>query len=110
MMDAAFKGLLGAIGMILAIFIFKAIAGLFSKTVNTLKKVTTPKPGRHLIDDERLYEIAATEVDEKRQKYGLWEKSLVIANGDFGIGRREYIKLRVLQLKDENPPENVKPS
>lgn len=101
-MDAMFKGLLAAIGMLIAVFAFKGLFSLISKTSSAVKHVASSSGYVTQQDDEMFYEIAGKEVDESRQRYGLWEKALVAGNGDVNAGRREYIRLRVIQLKDEN--------
>src|SRR5471030_355018 len=51
--------------------------------------------------EERLYALAAREVDAGIMREGLWAKALAEAKMDVSIAKSKYIKLRVRTLADE---------
>ena len=51
-------------------------------------------------DSPNGYALAETEVNEGRQDLELWAKALIKAKGNEELRKVEYMKLRVLQLKN----------
>jgi len=63
------------------------------------------------MNDEDLYLDATREVESKNKNPALWAKAMALSNGDQGIAKYEYIKLRVEQSigsKKENKSNSAK--
>ena len=53
------------------------------------------------MNDEPLYDVVATEIQQGHLKPGLWTKAFADANGDQTKARVIYIRQRVAQLQQE---------
>lgn len=53
------------------------------------------------LQDEQLYEVVGSELEEGVRKNGLWTKAISQSGGDENKAQAIYIKLRVQSLKDE---------
>ena len=85
---------------------FTALAILFRFTRKFYKRKFNKQ--KSLIDDESLYLIATTELDDGPKNEALWAKAMALSKGDKEQARYKYIELRVEQLKKNVSQEDDK--
>lgn len=60
------------------------------------------------VEEEKAFDLAATEVDKGNIRNGLWTKLLVDNNGDENITRLHYIRLRAAEILKEIEKDRTK--
>ena len=58
--------------------------------------------------DELLYEFVASELSNSVVKQGLWTKALSDSDWNESIAKASYVRMRIMQLRDEVKAENAR--